>query len=221
MIQFRRGTTASWRNTKTKLAAGQPGYDKNKHKLKIGDGKAAWAELPYASGLAAQEILDTEKAAKIRSAQDSEDTTLITYGEDVPDENTVGQVYLQVYNTDPEVDYIIKSGINGIWTYHQYKSGITKCWGTITVPTNIQTAIEGTGLFHDDNKMKAIDYPFTFKEPPAETAMIQSPGGIVWLANKGKNTTKASGVYTILSSDEQLATANYSISLQVEGLVKL
>jgi hypothetical protein len=56
MIQFKRGSTASWRKNKVKLAAGQPGYDKDKHKLKIGDGESTWAELPYISGLSNEEI---------------------------------------------------------------------------------------------------------------------------------------------------------------------
>jgi hypothetical protein len=35
MIQFKRGKTSSWYSQKTPLAEGQPGYDKDKHKIKI------------------------------------------------------------------------------------------------------------------------------------------------------------------------------------------
>lgn len=220
MIKFRRGSTKNWRNIKTKLADGQPGYDRDKHKIKIGDGNSLWKDLPYASGLSAQEILDSEKSAKVRSSNDSEDATLFTYGSEAPDKNTVGKVYLQQYDTEPEVDYIVKSGIDGIWMYQQWKSGIAKCWGTLTLTTDVQTAIEGSGLFYDNNKMKIIDYPFTFKEIPTELATLQSSGGIVWLANRTRNTKKASGLYTIISPDAQITNANYSISLQVEGLWK-
>lgn len=216
MIQFRRGTTKSWRNTKIKLASGQPGYDKNKHKIKVGDGEKTWAELPYASGLSAEEILCSEKDAKSRNKADAEDKTLITYGTEAPDKNTIGQLYLQQYDTEPEVDYVVSSGINGIWTYQKWKSGIAKCWGTLILTTNIQNTFEGIELFYD-NKMKSIKYPLTFKDIPSETATLQSPGAIAWLASKSKNTVSASGVYTIISPDEQLMNAVYSISLQVEG----
>lgn len=220
MIQFRRGTTKSWRNAKVKLAPGQPGYDKDKHKLKIGDGKTSWADLPYASGLSEREILDSEEAAKARSAKDAEDITLITYGTESPDKDTAGHVYLQQYDTEPETDYIVKSGITGIWTYQKWKSGIAKCFGVLPIETKVNTTIEGSNLFHNDTLMKSIGYPFTFKKAPVEVATIQSPGGIVWLANKTKNTETASGVYMIISPDEQMTNANYSISIQAEGLWK-
>ena len=219
MIQFRRGTTKSWRSTKIKLASGQPGYDKNKHKIKIGDGEKLWSELPYASGLRAEEILSSEKAAKDRFKADSEDKTIITYGTEAPDKNTVGQLYLQQYDSDPEVDYIISSGIDGIWTYQKWKSGIAKCWGTVSLTTDIKNAFEGIELFHD-NKMKSVKYPLTFKNVPCETSTLQSPGGVAWLASKTKNTESSSGVYVIISPDKQLTNAVYNISLQVEGFWK-
>lgn len=219
MIQFRRGTTKSWRNTKTKLASGQPGYDKDKHKIKIGDGEKSWTELPYASGLSAEEILDSEKNAKSRYKSDAEDKVIITYGTGVPDKNTVGKLYLQQYDAEPEVDYIVKSEISGIWTYQKWKSGIAKCWCTLSLTTSIQHAFDGIELFHD-SKMKSVKYPFTFKEVPTEIATLQSPGWIAWLASKNKNTKNASGVYVIISPDKQSTNADYNISLQVEGLWK-
>ena len=216
MIQFKRGTTKSWRSAKVKLAAGQPGYDKEKHKIKVGDGKTIWADLPYASGLSAKEVLDSEKDAKNRNKADTEDKTLITYGTEIPDENTVGQLYLQQYDAEPEADYVVNSGIDGIWTYQKWESGIAKCWGTIDLTTSIQNAFDGSTLFHD-NKMKTVKYPFTFKEIPSETATLQSPGGIVWLANKAKNTKSTCGTYVLISPDKHSTSANYNISLLVEG----
>ena len=213
MIQFKRGTTKSWRTAKVKLASGQPGYDKDKHKLKIGDGKTTWDELPYASGLSAQEILDSEESARARQEKDGEDKTLITYGTKTPDKDTAGQVYLQQFDAEPETDYIVKSGINGIWIYQQWKSGIARCYGILEVEATVHTSVEGTGLFHNSDKMKGVNYPFTFKKIPVETATIQGPGGLVWLANHTRNTEKISGIYTILSVDEQLSNAKYSIYL--------
>lgn len=216
MIKFRRGSTQSWRKTTTKLESGQPGYDKDKHKIKVGDGEHLWNDLPYASGLSEKEVFDSEITASARATADAEDTTIITYGTDVPSANTTGKIYLQQYESDPEVDYVVSSGINGIWTYQKWKSGIARCWGTVDLTTSIQNAFEGIELFHDD-KMKSVKYPLTFKAVPSETATLQSPGAIAWLASKSKNTTSTSGVYTIISPDKQSTNANYSISLQVEG----
>ena len=137
MIKFRRGSTKSWQSTSVKLEPGQPGYDKTKHKLKIGDGETSWSDLPYASGLFAEEILDSEANAKTKKTADSENVTLITYGAEAPDKNTVGQIYLQQIE-EPEVDYIVESGVNGIWTYQKWKSGIAKCWGIHSITTTIR-----------------------------------------------------------------------------------
>jgi hypothetical protein len=219
MIQLRRGSTRSWRNNSTKLAAGQPGYDKEKHKIKVGDGKSSWSELPYVGGLSAREILDSEAAAKTKRNKDSEDLTLFTYGTEAPDSNTVGQVYLQEYDAEPEVDYIISSGVTGIWTYQVWKSGIAKCWGRITLETDIQTAFDNTWLYHNSTNMSSSTYPITFASAPSETATVQSPGGITWLASKTLNTTQASGTYNIVSPDKQSNRATYYISLQVEGFI--
>lgn len=106
MIQVKRGSTNSWRGSDVKLEPGQPGYDKDKHKLKIGDGISSWLDLPYIGGLAAEEILDSESNAKTRMAADLEDLTLITYGVESPDAQTVGRIYLQVSSDDSDSPFM-------------------------------------------------------------------------------------------------------------------
>lgn len=215
MIKFRRGSTQSWRGTSVKLEPGQPGYDKNKHKIKIGDGKKLWSDLPYASGLFAEEILDSESNAKTRKNNDTEDSTLITYGNSDPDENTVGQIYLQQID-EPEVDYVIDSGTSGVWTYQKWKSGIAKCWGNYSFNTSVQEQLE---LFYKSTTI-SINYPFTFKYVPTEVATVQSSGEQVLLANSGANTAGTSGNYTIISLAGGIDSANYRISIQVDGFWK-
>ena len=212
MIQFRRGTTKSWKNTKIKLASGQPGYDKDKHKIKIGDGETSWDKLPYVGGLSAQEIIDSEVNAKARNKQDKEDKTLITYGTDLPNEQTIGTLYLHQSTSD----YIIESGIADGWAYQIYGSGIMKCYGTFKVTLDIIDSIEGTGLYCDSSNFKK-NYPKTFKNPPSETASVQNSNGFAWLANKGINTVTSSGTYSIVS----LTSANNiecTISIQAIGI---
>ena len=213
MIQFRRGTTKSWRNTKSKLSAGQPGYDKEKHKIKIGDGQTLWNDLPYVSGLSAEEILSSEEDAKANQDKyDKYATTLITYGTEAPDKNTVGKLYLQQGNTD----FIVESGISNGWVYQVYNSGIIKCFGKFNVKLDITDSIEGTGLYCDINNFKK-DYPLAFKNTPSEIVSVQSANRIAWIANKGLNTTTSSGIYTIISPASS-NNVDCTISIQVEGL---
>ena len=48
-LKFKRGTASEWETRDVVLADGQPGYDKTNNRLKIGDGKTTWSELPYIS----------------------------------------------------------------------------------------------------------------------------------------------------------------------------
>jgi hypothetical protein len=214
MIKFRRGSTSSWRGTNIKLEPGQPGYDKSKHKIKVGDGEKLWSDLPYASGLFAEEIVDSESNATARKNKDTEDITLITYGTAAPNKNTVGQIYLQQID-EPEVDYIIESGTKDEWTYQKWKSGIAKCWRNYSFKTTVQEHLE---LFCRSTNIGYINYPVKlFINTPTETATIQSSGGQVLLANSGANTKEHSGTYTIISLTGEIADADYRISIQVEG----
>jgi hypothetical protein len=216
MIKFLRGTTENWRTGKGSnvvLEPGQPGFDKAKNKLKIGNGQDKWKDLPYTSGLHAEEILCSESDAKKQDSNDKFAINIITYGTETPNENTVGQIYLQQID-EPEVDYIVASGTNGIWTYQKWKSGIAKCWGNYSFIATVQEPLE---LFYQSLPIYT-NYPFTFKEIPTETATIQSSGGQqVMLANTGANTIKNTGSYTIISLGTSLDAATYCISMHVEG----
>jgi hypothetical protein len=235
MIQFRRGSTTRLLSNKTKLAAGQPGYDKDKHKLKIGDGEHSWFELPYASGLNSDEILSSEESAKGRFndaynainsvfpglgdlvAKAMKDSpAVITYGTESPDENTVGQMYLQYYDTEPEVDYIVAYGTNNGWTFQKWHSGIAKCWCTFTVDTTIASAIETGSFYHSNSEIKKA-YPFAFTGTPSETATVQSPSALTWLGSTALNTAATSGTYKLICIDKQPDSASYRISISAEG----
>jgi hypothetical protein len=196
MIQFRRGKTSSWKNASTPLADGQPGYDKDRHKIKIGDGKTSWEKLPDASGLRLDEILDSESNARDKveeknklgllgaaigvinpiagliaiaaSKLSPDDRPVFTYGEEAPSESTVGQVYLQCFDAKPETDYVIESLSDDIWTYRKWKSGKAECWGTFTVSTPVATAFENVDLYCNHNAILGVSYPFEFKSSPKE-----------------------------------------------------
>ena len=50
LIEFRRGTAAAWTAANPTLAAGEPGFETDTLKAKIGDGATAWNSLAYFSG---------------------------------------------------------------------------------------------------------------------------------------------------------------------------
>jgi len=49
-IQFRRGTAAQWATSNPILSVGEPGYEVDTGKFKIGNGGTAWTALPYEGG---------------------------------------------------------------------------------------------------------------------------------------------------------------------------
>ena len=220
MIRLKRGSTINWRKPRIPLADGQPGYDKTKHKIKIGDGITPWSLLPYASGLSSDDTLMSEEAAKFRNALDSEDTTLFTYGTDFPNKDNIGQVYLQYYDAAQETDYIVEFGIDGNWLYQKWNSGIARCSGIFKITTPIQSSLGGSYLYQNNNEINPISYPFKFKNVPVEKATLQSAGGLVWLSSAKKaNTENNSASYGIISPDS-LNNATYNLSLIVEGFWK-
>lgn len=47
IFQFKRGTAADWTAINPVLAAGEPGFELDTGKLKIGNGSSSWKALPY------------------------------------------------------------------------------------------------------------------------------------------------------------------------------
>lgn len=50
-IQYRRGTAAEWTSANPTLAVGEPGYETDTGKFKVGNGSTAWNSLAYSSGI--------------------------------------------------------------------------------------------------------------------------------------------------------------------------
>ena len=228
MIQFKRGSTKNWASNKKPLAAGQPGYDKDRKKLKIGDGEHTWNELPDVSGLSRDDIIAPESEAKkknnsvfgrLLNSLGINDSPIFTYGTEAPDKNTVGEVYLQCYDAEPEVDYVVETGVDGIWFYRKWHSGRAECYGTLKVTADLQTAFEGAALYYNSSAIKNVQYPITFKKAPIELASLQSPSGIVWLAGKSTNSTSKSAAYSLISPDK-LSSVTYCVALNVIGYWK-
>jgi hypothetical protein len=46
-IQLRRGNADFWEDENPTLRPGEPGYEKNTRRMKIGDGITPWRSLPY------------------------------------------------------------------------------------------------------------------------------------------------------------------------------
>lgn len=47
ILQFKRGTAARWVELNPILAKGEPAYEYDTRKFKVGDGSTSWVNLPY------------------------------------------------------------------------------------------------------------------------------------------------------------------------------
>lgn len=59
-IQLRRGTAAQWAAANPTLAAGEPGFETDTNKFKIGTGSIAWNSLDYAGGAEGADVLQVQ-----------------------------------------------------------------------------------------------------------------------------------------------------------------
>ena len=238
MIQLKRGATSAWKSQDTPLADGQPGYDKTRFKIKIGDGRSPWERLPDASGLRMEEILESEEAAQekvqamnlatnaltminplggiIARALNQADRPVFTYGTEDPSEYTIGQVYLQQYESEPEMDYIVEKGTTRGWYFQKYHSGFARISGTFQVTTSIQAAIENTSLYLSNSEFAGAEYPFEFTSRPTEVASLTSTGNIVWLVGKTNNSKSKSGGYSLICPYSK-PSAEYYLHFEVTG----
>lgn len=57
-IQVRRDTAANWTSNNPTLAIGEPGFETDTGKLKIGDGSTAWTGLSYIQGIGLGNIVE-------------------------------------------------------------------------------------------------------------------------------------------------------------------
>ena len=223
MIQFKRGKSKTWKNTDPELLPGQPGFDVERCKLKIGTGNKAkkWSELPYVSGLSADEIFSSAKAAKEQTEKYSDYESIITYGEDAPTNSTKGKIYLQYDDSqDPQADYVTSFIERNGWTCQKWRSGYTVCWRSIQLDgLALNTKLGDTGLFTHEAAVKASNYPVTFDSIPVETASVAVDDGakIIWLATHTSNSTTASAKYKIISYTSR-DPANYTLKIHVAGL---
>jgi hypothetical protein len=67
-LQVKRGPAARWMELNPILAAGEPGFEYDTKKLKIGDGNTAWCDLPY---IGSEEVFCTETYTGLPSVGDA------------------------------------------------------------------------------------------------------------------------------------------------------
>lgn len=77
VIKLRRDTAAAWAAANPVLSDGEPGYETDTNRIKVGDGISVWSTLPYAvSGSTLASLNDVSASGKV-------DGSVLTYSQAV------------------------------------------------------------------------------------------------------------------------------------------
>ena len=159
MIQIKRGSTKSWQDTEVKLASGQPGYDKDTHQLKIGDGETLWADLPSIGG--ADYVIDfgsidgwtyQKWASGIARCWCTKQTGLLNLsGTSViykQDDAIKQSSYPIVFTTVPCETVTVQSNSAILWAASKIKNTESSSGAYAIISTDISPGISGTVSIH-------------------------------------------------------------------------
>ena len=145
LIQYRRGAAALWTSVNPVLESGEPGFETDTGKQKIGDGVTAWTSLGYqadGAGMAAALALKADKTTTVNGHPLSANVTVtkadVTLGSvDNTSDATKNAAAVALTNKD------LTSGTNTFPTLNQNTTGSA---ARLTTARTINgTSFDGTG----------------------------------------------------------------------------
>lgn len=92
-IQLRRGYARSWQAQNLILEDGQVGVERDTGNLKVGDGVTPWNDLPYPSGIRANQV-----TSKVAESTSYEPNTVagIRYGTEIPENLSENEAFMLI-----------------------------------------------------------------------------------------------------------------------------
>lgn len=92
-IQLRRGNAKSWKVQNPILEDGRVGVERDTGNLKVGDGVTPWNDLPYPSGIGANQV--TSKPAEV-TAYEPNTIAGVRYGNTIPEDLPENEAFLLI-----------------------------------------------------------------------------------------------------------------------------
>jgi hypothetical protein len=149
-IQLRRGTAAQWTAANPVLNDGEPGFEDDTHKFKIGDGVTAWNALAYAGsgsfvgGTITGAVVIDQSNPNVTDLQINQPAAPVAY----PFLIVADPAYLAAseqtearwFMAHPEGGLCLTSlQSNGWATLHIYKAGPNQGWALVRITTELAT----------------------------------------------------------------------------------
>jgi hypothetical protein len=110
-IQLRRGTESEWISTNPVLASGEPGYETDTTRLKMGDGTTAWSGIPY-SYIVPTGFLGGNNI-NISLGSNGSTATISVSGDIQSSQSLVTNVFNKTSNTIPKMTVVYIDGGQG------------------------------------------------------------------------------------------------------------
>jgi hypothetical protein len=76
-LKLRRDTAANWTSTNPTLATGEPGFETDTGRIKIGDGSTAWTSLHYSGESVELDYVEVVSNVTVTSTNSSSPTTVV------------------------------------------------------------------------------------------------------------------------------------------------
>lgn len=198
-LQLRRGTASSWATTNPILAVGEPGFESDTGKFKLGDGATVWVSLLYVTSEVATAI--TNEVIRATTAEGLLAPKSTTYTKTEVDTALSGKASA-ANNTGDETATTIKTKL-GITTLSGSNTGDqTTVTGNAGTATTLQTARNINGVSFDGSAnitINAIDSTARVAE-----SSIGAASGIVPL----DSSSKIAATYLPSYVDDVLEFAN-------------
>lgn len=199
-IKLRRGTAAQWTSANSVLASGEPGFETDTNKFKIGNGSDSWNNLPYTA-------IDPSTASSIYASISYVESTYLPIS---------GSVNWSNINNKPDPIITLSGDLSGSVTLTDLTSGTLNATisansvalGTDTTGNYVASLTAGNG----------ISITGSAGEGWAPTVSINSATASVTFANITSKPTTLSG-YGItdalpISASSDFATLTISINTQ-------
>jgi hypothetical protein len=142
-FQLRRDTAANWTSANTVLELGEPGFETDTQKLKVGDGVTPWASLDYSIIREFSELLNPP-------------TTLLGYGIEDAATSTQGALADTAIQPGDELSGVFTGDVSGSVFADDSTVMVDGVSATLNLANNTTTDLtEGTNLYFTDAKADA------------------------------------------------------------------
>lgn len=114
-------------------------------------------------------------------------------------------------------DYIIEQGVNGIWTYRKWASGIAECWGVLNTSVKPEYSWGDT---HYYGRLDNIYFPNQlFVNTPVISISVSDENGNFYVTNRGSTAQQVGETFAVTVVAVETATA-IRLSLEAKGAWK-